>query len=96
MRVLNIMCIILSDVLLQYRFYKGDKKRQRNTTKSRQRNTTYTAQRTAAYARVHTDNESRTHGRRGNSLNAEQFSNNKIRGTRKQTRDNRSAVRSSI
>ena len=85
--------------VLPYRFYKGDKKLQRNTTKSgnnnSKTNSTYTAQRTAAYASVHTDNESNTHGRRGNSPNVEQFSNNKIKGTRKQTRDDRSAVRSS-
>ena len=63
--------------VLPYRFYKGDKKLQRNTTKSgnnnSKTNSTYTAQRTAAYASVHTDNESNTHGRRGNSPNVEQF-----------------------
>ena len=80
--------------VMPYRFYKGDKKLQCNTTKSRQTNTTYTAHRTAAFARVHTDNESNTHGRCGNSPNSEQFSNNKIKITRKQTRDDRSAVRS--
>ena len=85
--------------VLPYRFYKGDKKLQRNTTKSgnnnSKTNSTYTAQRTAAYVKVHTDYESNTHGRRGNSPNVEQFSNNRIKGTRKQTRDDRSAVRSS-
>ena len=98
MRVLNTMCMILRDVLMEYQWCHTAStkvnKLQRNTTKSRQTNSTYTAQRTAAYARVHTDNKSNTHGRSGNSPNAEQFSNNKIKITRKQTRDERSAVRS--
>ena len=63
MRVLNTMCMILRDVLMEYQWCHTAStkvnKLQRNTTKSRQTNSTYTAQRTAAYARVHTDNKSK-------------------------------------
>ena len=40
------------------------------------------------------DNESNKYGRHGNFPNARQFSNNKMKITRKQTRDDHSAVQS--
>ena len=72
----------------------GDKKLQRNTNNSRHTNTTSSAHRTTSHTRVHSDNESNKYGRRGNSSNAEQFSNNKMKITRKQARDDHSAVQS--
>ena len=80
--------------VMPFRFYNGDKKLQRDTNNSRHTNTTSAAHRTTSHTRVHSDNESNKYGRRGNSSNAEQFSNNKMKITRKQARDDHSAVQS--